>query len=124
MKAKLTIKVETSNHPYSFCSEYSICKYDSSTYTTLCDDDEIPLLYKNNKYGFLNEFNQSDWQYCIIAHYIDSRQFKNCDCINSKKSIKNDIKKHDIKVTLLSVELLDEASYDLNKDYTLDYYSY
>ena len=60
MKAKLTIKVETSNHINPFCSEYSICMYESSIYTTLCDDEENPPSYKNNKYRFLNDFNQLD----------------------------------------------------------------
>lgn len=123
MKAKISVKVEISDHENHFCSKKSICKYTSATYTLLCNDNEIPELYKSNSYGFINNFDQKDWINILPAHPVNHKKGKNCECKNSKESIEKKIIKHDIKITFTSIELLDESTYDFETDDTIDYYS-
>jgi hypothetical protein len=103
MKAKITAKLETSDHD-GYCSGNE-CEYECEIITHTIDT--IPDIYKTHPKGMIDDLNEYDWISFLPEPKLNLYESYYCDV--SYHSKLNGLDKHDYKYTVLSVELFSDS---------------
>lgn len=105
MKAKITARLETSDHD-GYCSDAE-CEYECKIIEQIVD---IPDQYKNSKPGKIDNLKEYNWYKFLQEPRLN--YYESYYCNLSPESEENGLGIHDYRYTIISVELGDEDDFN------------
>ena len=102
MKAKITAKLETSDHD-GYCSGNE-CEYKSQVVVKKVN---VPQKYKNHELGQIEIVKEYDWEQLLVPPVLNMDGSGYCEL--SSKCKGGGVGRHDYKYTIITVEIVDDA---------------
>jgi hypothetical protein len=113
MKAKITAKLETSDHD-GYCSGNE-CEYESFIVEKKVN---IPQEYKNHEVGKIININEYEWENFLDPPVLNDYGSHYCEL--SCKCEECGVERHDYKFTIITVEIIYDDVYNLEQIEKLD----
>jgi hypothetical protein len=112
LKAKITAKLETSDHD-GYCSDED-CEYEVKTVSYIVD---LPDQYNSYPEGKIKNINQFDNKWINLLPEPELNGYGSMYCCVSDECEAHGLYKHDYKYTILSVEIINSDSVNKNNEY-------